>query len=143
MPHINLGIGIWLLPLIGFVLAILILWQGRKSAPTRRKSTENREQLIRAIGTLSQKAIQLVEKQERQDKFHAEHPNLIDTEINAEVDETMKGYRKAISQFENEKLVAGDTLKDSLEKLQVFISCQVMLKLTKHIVVGIQGNLCL
>lgn len=36
MPSLNLGVGIWLLPVVGLLLAIIIIWQGRKNTGTSK-----------------------------------------------------------------------------------------------------------
>lgn len=43
MPPINLGFGIWLLPLIGLVLAVVIIWQVRRTTKTTQITVPDKE----------------------------------------------------------------------------------------------------
>jgi len=44
MPSLNLGYGIWLLPLIGVILAIVIMWQNHKISKAITYKIEPQEQ---------------------------------------------------------------------------------------------------
>jgi len=41
MPSLNLGVGIWLLPVAGLVLATIIIWQGRKNNGTSKEDKQD------------------------------------------------------------------------------------------------------
>lgn len=47
MPSLNLGFGIWLLPLVGLIFAGIIIWQGRRFSRSNRKLKGELDNLLK------------------------------------------------------------------------------------------------
>jgi hypothetical protein len=66
MPSLDLGLGKWLLPLIGIVLAIVIIWQGRRTATSQQGGDLTLEDIKSDLVTMNAREREIATKKGNQ-----------------------------------------------------------------------------